>query len=822
MKSHELPTPGTSAKSLRKDFQRYFLRTLGRDDFATAPRDVFTAFALTVRDRLTPNWTQTNNAQSGQRQVCYLSMEFLLGRMLHNALVNLDAVESADKALSRLGLALSDVEDLEQDAGLGNGGLGRLAACFLDSAATLGLPVTGYGLRYHYGMFKQRLQDGYQVEEPDAWLRDGHPWELERAELTQRVQFGGRSEFYVDDRGESRTRWVSTHDVLAIPYDLPVPGYANNTVNTLRLWSAHATDAFDLDEFNAGSYPEAVSAKNSAENITMVLYPNDASENGRELRLRQQFFLASASLQDTLHRWTAGHGERFEEFAAYHCFQLNDTHPSIAIAELMRLLMDEYHLDWDGAWQITRTTTAYTNHTLLPEALERWPVRMLGELLPRHLEIIFEINARFLGEVARRWPGDVTRQRQMSIIEEGDEPMVRMAFLAVVASFSVNGVAALHSQLLCEGLFKNFADLWPARFNNKTNGVTPRRWLLACNPSLAALITETIGSSWRMDLQQLEGLAPFAEDASFAERWRRVRSDNKVALAQHIEQECGVRFDPGAMFEAQVKRIHEYKRQLLSVLHTIHLYARIKSGNTAGLVPRGVLIAGKAAPGYVMAKRIVKLVNNVAAVINADPAARDWLRVAFLPNFRVTSMERITPAVDLSVQISTAGKEASGTGNMKLMMNGSVTIGTLDGANIEIREAVGEDKFFTFGLTAKQVEERRANYDPQRIVAADPHLAEVMDLLKCGHFSQFEPGVLDPIVDAILDPGDPWLVAADFTDYVRAQVDAGTAFADPVRWSALGIANTAASGRFSSDRTIADYNDDIWHLRSANSGEQFS
>ena len=598
----------------------------------------------------------------------------------------------------------------------------------------------------------------------------------------------------------------------AASFDVPVPGYANNVVNTLRLWSAQATDEFDLEEFNAGSYTEAVSAKNSAENITMVLYPNDASENGKELRLRQQFFLASASLKDTLRQWVRRHGSDFSRFSDQHCVHLNDTHPSIAVVELLRLLLDEHRVAWDQAWAITTRTIAYTNHTLLPEALERWPVRMLGELLPRHLELIYEVNARFLADVARRWPGDTARQRRMSIIEEGPEPMVRMAFLAVVASFSVNGVANLHSRLLREGLLRDFAEFWPARFNNKTNGVTPRRWLAGCNPGLAKLITGGIGDRWRSDLQHLTELAPLADDAEFREQWHAVKQANKVQLATYIESECGVRFDPNAMFEAQVKRIHEYKRQLLNVLHIIDRYLRIKAGDNDGLRPRAVLVAGKAAPGYAMAKLIIKLVNNVAQVVNRDPATREWLQVAFLPNYRVTSMERVTPAVDLSVQISTAGKEASGTGNMKLMMNGAVTIGTRDGANIEIFEALDATNFFAFGLSAEEVTEVRASYDPRAVIADNPRLAQVMELLASGHFSQFEPGVLDPIVQAIPDPNDAWLTAADFCAFVDAQERAAEAFVNRDRWTRMSIANTAASGRFSSDRTIREYNEGIWRL----------
>ena len=644
-------------------------------------------------------------------------------------------------------------------------------------------------------------------------MREGNPWELERPEYTQRVRFEGRTE-WTRTNGSSRPRWVETHDVLAVPYDVPIPGYHNGTVNTLRLWKACSTDEFDLGEFNAGLYPESVAAKNSAELITLVLYPNDASESGKELRLRQQYFLASASLQDILARWVGTHGEDFTDFAEKNRFQLNDTHPSCAVPELMRLLMDEHGLVWEDAWKITSATMAYTNHTLLPEALERWPVATFSRLLPRLLDIIFEINADFLAEVARRWPGDAERQRRMSIIEEGEEPQVRMAYLAIVGSFSVNGVAALHSQLLIEGLFKDFYALWPEKFNNKTNGVTPRRWLSLCNPDLSQLITETIGDDWTSNLSRLTRLAQFINEENFCNRWREVKQENKRRLAQMVETECGVTFNLEAIFDVQVKRIHEYKRQLLNVLHVIHLYDRLKRGDDSDWTPRCVLIGGKAAPGYYMAKRIIKLINNVAAVINNDAVTRDRLRLAFLPNYRVTTMEIITPGADLSEQVSTAGKEASGTGNMKFMMNGALTIGTLDGANIEIREEVGAENFFLFGLSAEEVEEVRGHFDPAAIIAADEDLHRVVQLIKSGHFNQFEPGIFDPILQAITSPDDPWMTTVDFRSYVDAQQQVSEAYKDQQQWTRMSILNTAASGRFSSDRTIAEYNREIWKLES--------
>ena len=811
----DLPSLGMDVHSMVEDFRRYYTHTLGRDRHSRSSHYAYQALVLSLRDRLMERWKNTRYAYEAadSSHAYYLSLEFLMGRTLGNAALNIGLDETAELAMRCLGLELEELAENEHDAGLGNGGLGRLAACFLDSCATLQLPVTGYGIRYEYGMFRQLINGGEQVEEPDHWLREGNPWELERPEYTQRVRFEGRTE-WTRTNGSSRPRWVETHDVLAVPYDVPIPGYHNGTVNTLRLWKACSTDEFDLGEFNAGLYPESVAAKNSAELITLVLYPNDASESGKELRLRQQYFLASASLQDILARWVGTHGEDFTDFAEKNRFQLNDTHPSCAVPELMRLLMDEHGLVWEDAWKITSATMAYTNHTLLPEALERWPVATFARMLPRLLDIIFEINADFLAKVARRWPGDAERQRRMSIIEEGEEPQVRMAYLAIVGSFSVNGVAALHSQLLIEGLFKDFYALWPDKFNNKTNGVTPRRWLSLCNPDLSQLITETIGDDWTSNLSRLTRLAQFINEENFCNRWREVKQENKRRLAQMVKTECGVTFNLEAIFDVQVKRIHEYKRQLLNVLHVIHLYDRLKRGDDSDWTPRCVLIGGKAAPGYYMAKRIIKLINNVAAVINNDAVTRDRLRLAFLPNYRVTTMEIITPGADLSEQVSTAGKEASGTGNMKFMMNGALTIGTLDGANIEIREEVGAENFFLFGLSAEEVEEVRGHFDPAAIIAADEDLHRVVQLIKSGHFNQFEPGIFDPILQAITSPDDPWMTTVDFRSYVDAQQQVSKAYKDQQQWTRMSILNTAASGRFSSDRTIAEYNREIWKLES--------
>ncbi|QXE91909.1 glycogen/starch/alpha-glucan phosphorylase [Geomonas subterranea] len=816
----ELEALPMDAEGLVKDFVHHYFHHLGRDKYCRNIRYHYQAVAYTIRERLIERWNNTRYAyiNANTKTGYYLSLEFLMGRALGNAVLNLGLDEPAAEAMQQLGLHLEELADQEIDAGLGNGGLGRLAACFLDSCATLQLPVMGYGIRYEYGMFRQRIEDGRQVEEPDHWLRDGNPWEMERPEYTQRVRFGGRCETRRNDDGTVSYCWLDTHDVLAVPYDLPIPGYRNGTVNTLRLWKAAATDVFDLEEFNAGSYTESVAMKNEAENITMVLYPNDASENGKALRLRQQYFLASASLQDVLQRWISRQGKTFELFAERNCFQLNDTHPSCAVPELMRLLMDEQGLCWDEAWQITTHTMAYTNHTLLPEALEKWSVPLFRQLLPRLLEIILEINARFLGEVASRWPGDSDRLRNMSIIEEGEVQQVRMAYLAIVGSFSVNGVAALHSELLVQGLFRDFYELWPEKFNNKTNGVTPRRWLARCNPGLTSLLASRIGDGFVADLSRISEAVRYADDPGFRKDWHAVKRGNKERLAALVQEQCGVTFNPDSLFDVQVKRIHEYKRQLLNVLHVIHLYDRIKRGDTEPWTDRCVLIGGKAAPGYYMAKLIIKLINNVARVVNDDPVVGGRLKVAFLPNYRVTAMEVICPGTDLSEQISTAGKEASGTGNMKFMMNGAITIGTLDGANIEIREEVGDENFFVFGLTAEEVERERRNYNPAGIVAADPDLERVMQLLASGHFNMFEKGIFDPIVKAILSPHDPWMVAADFRSFVRAQRKAAETYQDREAWTRMSIVNSARSGKFSTDRTISEYNEGIWHLRAVDPG----
>lgn len=809
---HEL---GMDAGSIAADIRRHFNHTLGCDKHSISAHHMYEALVIALRDRLMERWKSTHYSYQDEKckRTQYLSLEFLMGRSLGNTLLNLGIQDEVKQAVETLGLRLDDVMQVERDAGLGNGGLGRLAACFLDSCATLQLPVMGHCIRYEYGIFKQQInKEDEQEEQPDHWLACGNPWELERTEFTRRIKFRGRVQY--EDNGDKglKVRWVDTDDVLAVPYDIPIPGFRNGTVNTLRVWKAVAVEEFDLAQFNAGSYVEAVAGRMNAENISKVLYPNDASESGKELRLRQQYFLTSAALQDVIRRWRRDKQEDFSLFAEKNCFQLNDTHPAVAVPELMRLLMDERGMDWDAAWKITTRCMAYTNHTLLPEALERWPVDTFRELLPRILDIIFEINARFLSEVANHWPGDTDRQARMSIIDNAMEPQVRMAHLAIVGSFSVNGVAALHTKLLQEGLFKNFYELWPEKFNNKTNGVTPRRFMALANPGLSKLLTKTLDPGWETDLTRLKGLESKTKDKAFLKRWQAVKRENKLRLVKMVQADCGVRCNPEAMFDVQVKRIHEYKRQLLNVLHVIHLYDRIKRGDTGDWTPRCVLIGGKAAPGYWLAKRIIKFVNHVAQVVNEDPGVGDLLKVAFIPNYRVSAMEIIAPGTDLSSQISTAGKEASGTGNMKFMMNGAVTIGTLDGANVEILEEVGEENFFLFGLTEAEVAAKRKVYDPEQIIQEDEDLRRVVQLIESGHFNRLEPGAFEAILGSMRSPRDHWMTLADFRGFIDAQKQAADAFRDPDRWTRMSIINTACSARFSSDRTITDYNRDIWEL----------
>ncbi len=803
---------GMEKDDIETDFLRYLCHTLGRN-ITSEDYYLFKALSYTVRDRLMSHWKQTWDAYNAEKikKAYYLSMEFLVGRSLANNLLNLGIETETEQALHDLGLSLEEIEEVERDAGLGNGGLGRLAACFMDSCATLRLPVMGYGLRYEYGMFRQLIQNGYQIEEPDHWLGVGpYPWEIERSEYARVIKFGGETRQYKDPHtGKLTVHWEHAEVVEAVPFDVPIAGFKNSTVNTLRLWSANAQEGFDLSEFNAGSYHDAVAQKSEAENITMVLYPNDSSENGKELRLKQQYFLVSASLQDVVYQWKERFGN-FDEFAKYNAFQLNDTHPSLAVAELMRLFIDKEGLEWDEAWKITSQTMAYTNHTLLPEALEKWPVSLFERLLPRPLEIIYEINHHFLVQVAMKWPGNNDYKRRMSIIDEHNN--VCMAYLAIVGSHSVNGVAALHSELLKEGLFNDFYQLWPEKFNNKTNGVTQRRWLAGCNPGLRELLQPHIGEGWVTQLTELSQIEKLSEDPTFQKDWFEVKQQNKARLAEMVYKKTNVKLSIESLFDVQVKRIHEYKRQLLNILHVIHLYARIKRGDIDGWTNRSVIFGGKAAPGYAMAKQIIKLINNVSQIVNSDPEVGDKLKVVFFPNYRVSAMEVICPGTDLSEQISTAGKEASGTGNMKFMMNGALTIGTLDGANVEIREAVGDENFFLFGLQTPDVESLKRHYNPQEFIDSSFDLQQVMKLLESGHFNQFEPGIFDGVIGSLKSPADPWVTLADFQSYVDVQNQAAQAYRDRSEWVRMSIVNTARSGIFSTDRTMQEYNDDIWHL----------
>jgi starch phosphorylase len=801
------------------DFQAavidHLVHTCAKQPRDAAPLDLYHALAHTVRDRLVHRWLATQQTHYDQdvKRACYFSSEFLTGRSLGLCMMNMGLYDAAARLAQERGLDLGDILECEGDPGLGNGGLGRLAACFMDSLATLELPAVGYGIRYDFGMFEQKIEDGRQIERHDNWLHLGNPWELPRHEDAQIARFGGRVEMHQDHGERLRARWVDWQAVIGLPYDSFIVGHLTDTVNTLRLWAARATRDFDLQFFNEGDYRRAVEEKIDTENISKVLYPNDQSEQGKKLRLRQQYFFVACSIADIVKRYKRRHAT-FDAFPDKVAIQLNDTHPSIAVAELMRVLVDEEGLDWDPAWSITQRTLGYTNHTLLPEALERWPVPMFERLLPRHLQIIFEINHRFMRQVHTRWPGDFDRMHRMSIIEEGPTKHVRMAHLATVGSHSVNGVARLHSELITTNLLRDFHALWPERFNNKTNGVTPRRWILHANRRLTRLITSRIGSTWiDADLARVEEIRAFADEPDFLEALWRVKYENKRDVARVIRQRIGVELAPDSMFVVQIKRIHEYKRQLLACLEIVAHYLAVKRKEVpAPITPRAYIFAGKAAPGYAMAKMHIKLLNDVAAVINGDPEVRGLLAVAFVPNYGVSLAEAIIPAADLSLQISTAGKEASGTSNMKFAMNGALTVGTLDGANVEIREAVGDDNFYLFGLTEPEVMATvRAGYDPRRFIAQSPRLAEALDLIGGGFFSLGEPDRHKPIVDR-LRYEDPFLVCADFDAYVAALARAAASYRDTRAWSRRALENIVGASRFSSDATIAKYAKEIWGI----------
>ncbi|MDO8926071.1 MAG: glycogen/starch/alpha-glucan phosphorylase [Sideroxyarcus sp.] len=777
-------------------------------------RDWFETVAYSVRDRLVERWMETMQRyyEQDSKRIYYLSLEFLMGRTLSNAMLNLGMDEPGRAALYELGQDFETVAGVESDAALGNGGLGRLAACFLDSMATLNLPCYGYGIRYEYGMFRQSIENGIQMEHPDNWLRYGNPWEFPRPELLYPVKFYGHVVEYKHEDGFVRHHWVDTDDVMAMAYDTPVPGYGGLTVNNMRLWAAKSSRDFELRYFNEGDYIQAVADKNESENLSKVLYPNDTTQMGRELRLKQQYFFVSASLQDMLFRYKKNH-ESWLQLPDKLAVQLNDTHPSIAVAEMMRLLVDVHHLTWDEAWGLSTHIFSYTNHTLMPEALETWPVAMFESLLPRHLQIIYEINYRFLQQVMHQFPGDGDLLRRLSIVDENNGRRLRMSHLAIVGSHTVNGVAELHTELMKRTIFADFERITPGKIINLTNGVTPRRWLNQANPGLAGLISESIGMDWLTDLGQLRKLRELADDVSFQKQFHAIKQANKDRLADMISRQLDIQIDTSSLFDIQIKRIHEYKRQLLNVLHVITLYNRMRSGNHPEIVPRTVIIAGKAAPGYAMAKLIIRLINDIADIVNNDQQVGGRLKLVFIPNYDVTNAERIVPAADLSEQISTAGTEASGTGNMKLALNGALTIGTLDGANIEIRDEVGAENFFLFGMTADEVEQtHRKGYRPMDYYRNDPELKQALDMLAAGYFCPDEAGRYQGVVDALIKQGDGYMLLADYASYVACQDRVGELYRDRQEWTKRAILNVAGMGKFSSDRTIREYAEKVWRV----------
>ncbi len=803
----------TGVEALKQAILNNLFYLGGKTLDSASNQEFFSAVAYTVRDRILARWLATidDNAKHDVRVVAYLSAEFLMGPHLANNLLNLQLRDAFQQAVVELGRDLDEIIEEESEPGLGNGGLGRLAACYMDSLATLGVPAIGYGIRYEFGIFQQKIENGWQVELTDHWLQYGNPWEIRRPHEAVEVGFGGHTESWTDSHSKYNVRWLPASLVKGIPYDTPILGYLSGRANDLRLWKSESTESFYFDRFNSGDYLGAVAGKTFAENISKVLYPNDEEIQGKELRLQQQYFFTSCALQDLIRVHLAA-GRSIENFHEKWAIQLNDTHPSIGVAELMRLLVDEHGLGWDQAWKITTHSFSYTNHTLLPEALERWPLSLFRHLLPRHLEIIYEINARFLHDVSQELNDDSERISRMSLIDEHGEKYVRMANLACVGSHRINGVAELHTQLLKSDLLRDFYQLWPEKFVNVTNGVTPRRWLAVSNHEQSALMTEKIGEGWLGNLEQLKQLEKYAEDSAFRQEWRRVQRDVKARLARHILKTTGVTVDPSSIFDAQVKRIHEYKRQHLNVLHILTLYYRMKHSPDLDVTPRTFLFGGKAAPGYFMAKLIIKFINSVAHVVNNDPDIKHRLKVIFLPDYNVSLGQKIYPAADLSEQISTAGKEASGTGNMKFSMNGALTIGTLDGANIEIRDAVGHENFFLFGLTAEQVSLKLASgYLPHEIYESNAILREVIDGIAAGHFSDGDQNIFRPIVDELLTH-DRYLLFADFPPYIECQNLVGEAYRNQEQWSRMSILNAARMGRFSSDRSIQEYCRNIWHM----------
>ena len=801
--------------ALKRSIHHHIVYSLGKAWTEASPEDLYLAVALSVRDRALDARFATDRRyeQADAKRLYYLSMEFLIGRLLGNSLYNLGLWEIMEETVADLGHSLEDLCEIERDAGLGNGGLGRLAACFLESLATLHMPGYGYGLYYEYGLFRQEIEGGCQKERPDRWQGPLMPWGMQRYEEKCLIPIYGTIVHGEDRDGRYNPMWLDWKFIVGVPHDIPVIGWGGRTVNTLRLYAAQASDEFDMEIFNEGDYIRAVEQKMRSETVSRVLYPSDAVSSGKELRLLQEYFFVACSIRDIVNRYRRRHAD-FTGFDEKVAIQLNDTHPALAVAELMRLFVDEAGLPWEEAWGITRRTFAYTNHTLLPEALEKWPVSLLEHLIPRHLQVIFEINRRFLDDAAVLSLTDPGFPARVSIIEEGGEKQVRMAHLAIIGSHSVNGVAALHSELVKNSLVPDFNRLWPERFNNKTNGVTPRRWMVQANPELAAMISEVIGPGWEIDLDELRRLEPLADDAAFRRRFREVKRANKERLAAIVQRENGITLDLDALFDVQVKRLHEYKRQLLNVMHIVAQYLRMKADPSYAPVPRAYLFGAKAAPGYAMAKWHIKLINAVADVVNHDIDVRGRIAVVFLRNYRVSLAERIFPAADLSEQISTAGKEASGTGNMKFAMNGALTIGTLDGANVEIREEAGAENFFLFGLHVEQVKElKRRGYDPWEYYRQNRELKAVIDAIAGGTFSPGQPRLFQPVVDSLLNGGDPYLCLADFADYLRCQEEVSQAWRDPERWTRMTILNVARMGKFSSDRSIHEYAEDIWHVK---------
>ena len=808
-------SPGrVTTESLKLWFKHHLKYTLVDDKFSATRMDHFISLALSVRDHLVNRWLQTQQSyyENDVKRVYYLSMEFLIGRLLTNNLINLGIYDEYKLALDELGHDIHELEETEVEAGLGNGGLGRLAACFLDSIASLGIPGYGYGIRYEFGIFHQKIIRGYQVETADNWLRTGNPWEIPRPRSLVPVEFYGRVESTPNSKGAMKYQWVDTQNVMAMAHDIPVPGYKNDTVNNLRLWSARSSRELELEHFQAGDYFQAVQNKHESEIISKVLYPADHNQLGKELRFKQEYFFVSASLSDIIRRYKKAHTS-FDTFSDKVAIQLNDTHPALAIAELMRILIDLEKVSWDKAWEITTNTFAFTNHTILPEAMEKWSIDLFRRVLPRHLDIIFQINQQFMNQVQERYHGDMGKMNRMSLIEENHTKYIRMAHLSIIGSHSINGVAELHSSILKEKVFSDFHEMFPRRFNNKTNGVTPRRWLKACNPELSKLITEYIGDSWVRDLSEIKKLQNHIDDSQLIDRWKKIKTYNKKQLAKYIQDSLSFEVDPTSLFETQIKRIHEYKRQVLSVLHAIALYNRMRSNPEGFKTQRTILFSGKAAPGYAMAKLIIKFINSVADIINADSSLQGKLKVIFMPNYSVTLAEKIIPASDLSVQISTAGMEASGTGNMKLALNGALTVGTLDGANIEIMEEVGNENIFIFGLNADEVmEKKQSGYNPREVYMQNAELKAVLDMVQQGFFSGPQGNLFQPILENLLDHGDPYMILADFQSFCDIQEKIGNAYLDIDTWTRKSIINVSRMGKFSSDRSIKEYAKDIWNV----------